>query len=61
MMKLWRVFERWLDRRLLWPSILKAAPTRERAELAMLLHMDMDPAYSDMSYGDHERYVKRLP
>ena len=57
----WRRHQRWTDVSILWPSCIEGAVDRAHAEMAFRLHMELDPAYSDMDEAERERFVRELP
>jgi hypothetical protein len=61
MLKLWRWLQRRIDVLILWPTCKKQTHDRLSAEQVFRLHMEMDPAYSDMDFDDKMIFVKNLP
>jgi hypothetical protein len=60
-MGLWKARQREIDAQILWPSFREQASSLEDARDAFRLHMAMDPAYSDMTAEQRDRYVEELP
>jgi hypothetical protein len=59
---------RWWDRRrrdldvqILWPQCLKQADDRQRALVAFRLHMDLDPAYENLTEREKDAFLETLP
>lgn len=50
-----------VDLLILWPSICKAAPSKREAKRAMLVHMQMDPAWSDYTTMELVEVIESLP
>jgi hypothetical protein len=61
LMGLWKARQREIDAQILWPSLREQASTLDQARAAFRVHMEMDPAYSDMTAEQRDRYVEELP
>lgn len=57
----WKARQRDIDAKILWPSIREQATDPEQARSAMLAHMRVDPAYSNMDIKQRIEYVHQLP
>lgn len=57
----WRRHQRWTDVSILWPQLLEASKDRDWAEAAFRMHMQIDPAYSDLSEREKTSFVEELP
>lgn len=58
---LWKARQREIDAQILWPSIREQAESLGYARFAFRAHMEMDPAYSDMTGAERDSYAQSLP
>lgn len=56
----WHRRQRAMDVRLFWPTCKSACNTLDAAKVIFRMHMDMDPAYSDLSPLEKFRFLKEL-
>lgn len=56
----WKSYQRRIDQRLLWPVIKDKAVDIGMARYAFIQHMDMDPAYNNMTEEEKVEYVNKL-
>lgn len=59
--RLWKARQRQIDLVILWPSVREQAGTLDDARLCFRVHMEMDPAYSDLTQDERDRYAGELP
>jgi hypothetical protein len=57
----WNKRRRNIDVQTLWPQCLENAGSREVARRAFRLHMQLDPAYSDLSDDEKDMFLETLP
>jgi hypothetical protein len=57
----WRRWQRKTDVATLWPQCLREAGNRDKAKIIFRVHMEMDPAYSDLSPLEREQFLENLP
>jgi hypothetical protein len=57
----WKARQREIDRDLLWPSIREQTENIDVAKRAFRHHAARDPAYSNMSPNELDRYIEELP
>ena len=57
----WNRRRREIDVQVLWPQCLRQAGSREVAKRAFRTHMELDPAYSDMSDDEKDMFLETLP
>ena len=58
---LWRKWQRLFDRQIMWREIKAQTGDDVRAaRIAMRVHMEMDPAYSDFTNTEKEDYLRQL-
>jgi hypothetical protein len=55
----WRMYQRRLDKQLLWPACKEEAPDLETARTVFLLHTEVDQAWSDVSRDEAVTIISR--
>lgn len=56
----WRRRQRKVDMEILWPSIRSQSQNLSRAKLAFRMHINMDPAWQDLSDDEIENVMEKL-
>lgn len=56
----WRRVQRRIDLQILWPTVCEQANDSDEARVVFRLHMEVDPAYSDMTTEERNAYVEAL-
>lgn len=52
--------QRQIDLDILWPSIKAVAPSLDKARIAMLLHMQFDPAWQEIPPAERVELIEHL-